>query len=319
MSKMSALYTRHEILRHDSMRRYTLIGLTHSTIQEKENIVASGFYYANCTNKYYCFSCNAMIDDIGMYSDLMDAHHSSPEICAFVDGRDVSIGDSNSLNPIILGYPKFPNANWFTRKIMKDERDNIFSNFKLRKISRRENNNIFHYLPAVNTPMLIQDLFTTNIHFNVEDFFVTMRSEERRLETFKIENYLFPDQHFSPYLAKLGFIYTLIRKNIQCFACRLVLGNVYNSENLNDYHKKLSPFCALIRGSDVSNEPLIEKPISVTQTDIIEIQCKVCLQNEINVIFNCGHLVLCSVCAVKISSCPTCRAEHTEMRRIYRA
>ena len=46
--------------------------------------------------------------------------------------------------------------------------------------------------------------------------------------------------------------------------------------------------------------------------------CKVCLDEEINMVFlPCGHLVCCSVCAPALSKCPTCRTAVTDTVRTY--
>ena len=46
--------------------------------------------------------------------------------------------------------------------------------------------------------------------------------------------------------------------------------------------------------------------------------CKVCLDEEINMVFlPCGHLVCCSVCAPALSKCPICRTAITDTVRTY--
>lgn len=39
-----------------------------------------------------------------------------------------------------------------------------------------------------------------------------------------------------------------------------------------------------------------------------ERMCKVCMDNEVNIVFlKCGHLVCCSDCAPALRHCPICR------------
>jgi len=46
--------------------------------------------------------------------------------------------------------------------------------------------------------------------------------------------------------------------------------------------------------------------------------CKVCLDEEINIVFlPCGHLVCCAMCAPALTKCPVCRANITDSVRTY--
>lgn len=40
-------------------------------------------------------------------------------------------------------------------------------------------------------------------------------------------------------------------------------------------------------------------------------ECSVCLDNEKNIVFNCGHLYTCHDCSYRLTKCPICRIHIT--------
>lgn len=44
-------------------------------------------------------------------------------------------------------------------------------------------------------------------------------------------------------------------------------------------------------------------------TDVVQIQCVICMANTRSVVFNCGHLCSCHRCASQIKTCPFCRKD----------
>lgn len=152
--------------------------------------------------------------------------------------------------------------------------------------------------------------------FNIELFFLYMRSEEKRLETFNMTSYPFPYPEMSNLLAKIGFIYTLYNSSIQCAFCRIVLGNISTKTNAIMLTHTLLSDCRFARFEEVGNEELVDKFVTKPTENTI-IQCKICLVKEINVVYGCGHLIACSDCSDQTNHCSVCRAPLIGKRKIY--
>jgi len=173
-------------------------------------------------------------------------------------------------------------------------------------------------LETLNLPIFIPPVPQSEKFMNIEMFFITMRSEERRLETYNIDSYPFPfGADYATKLAKNGLFYTLLNCTVQCAFCRIVIGNLGADTTIEELHKLLSKQCKFAFGEDCNNEPIIEPVLKPRHTDNTVIQCKICLQNEINVVYRCGHLIMCSSCSENLVHCPTCRADLTNRQRIY--
>jgi len=76
-------------------------------------------------------------------------------------------------------------------------------------------------LETLNLPIFIPPVPQSEKFMNIEMFFITMRSEERRLETYNIDSYPFPfGADYATKLAKNGLFYTLLNCTVQCAFCR---------------------------------------------------------------------------------------------------
>ena len=64
------------------------------------------------------------------------------------------------------------------------------------------------------------------------------------------------------------------------------------------------------------NVPIINKHFQSYTTDSFELQCKICITNEVNCAYNCGH-TFCYDCAKELSKCPLCAKSLDGLRRIY--
>ncbi|CAG2100300.1 unnamed protein product [Medioppia subpectinata] len=145
--------------------------------------------------------------------------------------------------------------------------------------------------------------------------------EENRIKTFNVPGYNFAYATRVARLAKRGFFYTLYNSVVQCAFCRVVLSNVAHltmDEDVVAVHYKESNKCSFIwRPSNVGNIERQRAVVASTPTPNKSLQCKVCFENEINVIYECGHFIQCSQCASKMDSCPYCRAPFIHERRLY--
>ena len=319
---MSAYYIRHEILRHEIVRKYSMINVDHN---EKNNIAKLGFYADIGLEAFICFSCNLVVKFRSVKKNIHKIHAEKSKLCAFLQGRDVSINDRNYTSDYysatqILGFPLFNNPQWFSRKICKILKNVILSNTSLenpqliheKKTTKRKFGNLHlpFYIPPIND---------SNKYFHIETFFITMRNEERRLETFNQKLFPFPfNEKISKCLAENGFFYTLLNSSVQCAFCRIVIGNLYEDTDIKFVHKLIGVTCPIAKDEVCDNEKIVvnNKKRKIVQTDIEEIQCKICLNNKIDIVFNCGYFV-CSECAINIDKCHYCRSDIKTKSNVY--
>jgi hypothetical protein len=152
---------------------------------------------------------------------------------------------------------------------------------------------------------------------HIEFFFNLMRKEDRRLKTFEHPMYPFPGDHkLAKLLAKKGFFYTLLNTTTQCGFCRVVLSQFSIKADIDCMHLLASPNCKFAKGEEcynISIPPINDRPMTIDDNNQLinqnTNQCKVCLTNQVNVVFQCGHLVLCNSCSnhEKMKNCPLCR------------
>ena len=45
--------------------------------------------------------------------------------------------------------------------------------------------------------------------------------------------------------------------------------------------------------------------------------CVVCLSDERQAVFSCGHVCVCMACSTQVSACPLCRARTGRVRRVF--
>lgn len=318
---MSAYYIRHEILRHESVRKFSMLSVD---VGEKYKIASYGFYADLELKAFVCFSCQQVVKFIDS-QDIHQKHRFYTPQCAFLNGRDVSIGhrqwgpDYEYVS--LLGVPQFNNPAWFSRPISEE-----FTKQTLKKYSLQNPDyecRIFqlkYFLGILHLPMFIPNVTNSNQLLNIESFFITMRSEERRLQTFQLRNYPFMfSQDLAVYLAKNGFFFTLLNSAIQCAFCRVIVGNISTGVDINRIHKIMSSKCLFITDDEkAGNLKIVKKIIIPNTTDNVQVQCKICLVHEINIVLNCGHF-FCSDCLSKsnIKMCPHCRSGITTQTRIY--
>ena len=154
-------------------------------------------------------------------------------------------------------------------------------------------------------------------YFDTEKMLIILRIEDKRLQSFHISKYPFPlSDDLCTKLACDGFYYLLIHTFIQCVFCRVIIGNIPEEINIRDEHYRFSPNCRFISGQNVGNIKEQPKILASIKTDIFEIQCKICLNFQINVIFKCGHS-FCDECANKLKKCAICSTLLSGKRKIY--
>lgn len=324
---MGDLYVRHELLRHESIRLFTLIA---AKISNKDFIASSGFYYCEENSSLLCFSCNLSIQE-STESPFSLHLRLSPD-CNFLNGSDVSISQNKSLL-LILGSPQIINRDWLYKNYEKKYCERVFSKYNFKKPWRKYNKDCTSSLISIYAPMKIPSINRAAI-FDVEDFFIYMRSEEKRLETFKLKMFPYPlSETFFKILAFEGFFYCLVDKNTQCAYCRYVIGGWSENMDIKYTHSVLSPKCKFVRGERVENIQLNEPNLYIKSSNEQEVQevdfqeynmlkdrlkCKICFNNDIDIIFDyCGHAISCSNCSKCLKCCPTCRGSILAQKKIY--
>ncbi|CAG2102052.1 unnamed protein product [Medioppia subpectinata] len=281
-------------------------------VRKKYEIAALGFYADNNIQSFVCFSC-MLIVRFKDWKDIHEHHRKTSPFCAFIQGRDVSIGDDKprtEFSPKCQGFTNFSNIETFNRRLSDANRNKVLRHYSLNT-------------PYLNAAPTLKSYVLTTIFSPVYIPKLLRSDQENRLKTFNVHTYTFPPTasdfpypEISDMLARNGFFYTLYNSVIQCAFCRVVISNITHitmEEDVLSMHAIFSRDCQLISGKDVGNIPRIITH-TATPTENESHQCKVCLINQIDVIYKCGHFVVCSSCATQMNSCPTCRAPLHDMR-----
>ena len=317
------VYTRHEIFRHEGCRLYSMIGVN---IENTDHIAKVGFYADQQSGRFICFSCNQNYEfSYYSYNEIDRKHQKDSKFCSFLSGLDVSI----SYKPVrpdsevaVLGIANLTKKRFCGRTIeewyIRKHNENYDSD-NYRIIYRKNVHSL--YLKKVETPIEVPPVRDTRRTFNVESFFVVMRVEQNRLDTFRRKRHPFPEEpEFWEKLAKWGFFYTLLNSTIQCAFCRIVLGNVSSHFNIQQIHLQYSTSCRFANNdSSIGNIPRVPVTYTTSPTDNESIQCKICCVNLINITYECGHLFMCSDCADRLPNklCPTCKQPLNFRRKVF--
>ena len=315
---MSSFYTRHELLRHESVRNHSMLKLNHC---KKFEYSKYGFYACFESRRFVCFSCNFCIP-VSFVGNIHEKHRSYSPSCDFLQGRDVSISDPINHPDItevrILGSPQFQNKNFFYRKTSESLEKLIspsllpLGGYYLNSIDWRRK----RQYKAFCSPIFIPGIEDSSKFLHIELFFLLMRNEERRLKTFQHKLFPFPcSDKWSEALAKEGFIYTLLNTIVQCAFCRIVISTV--THDIKGIHKLVSPNCKFVNGEECFNIPKRSETIVDSTTEVVEIQCKICLSNCVNIFFDCGHAASCFQCSKQLKNCPICRRLIINKKQIF--
>ena len=169
----------------------------------------------------------------------------------------------------------------------------------------------------------------------IDKFFKFMQIEENRLESFKINKWIL-EKPEPVNLAKAGFFYCQINDNTQCAYCRIILSGWDESSAPDKAHQIMAPYCRFVKNnfqksdliSGLGMEIIFEEnPQPSTSSAGIplrndieqhrqsfrlleEVQsrlvCKICMEHEVSIRFNCRHVCACKGCSKKLKKCPVC-------------
>ena len=286
-----------------------------------------GYYLDRFNRIIICFSCNHYIYDnlIDENTDFNGIHIAESPFCEYLSGCDISFRPSNAINGLIGRTKKseIDQSMWYQPKSYRDLCFEICL-FNIQDVAstitpKREISQSSIILFSIYEPLYLPNADESNSKFDVKTFFMSMRCASNRYDTFKFAKYKFPSllDEYLRFLANSGFFYTLSGTSIQCFACRIVIGNLCAMDHsIGDFHEQYSPNCGFIKqyhDLNVSDLHSPEKPgLKSISTDNTEIQCKICYDNKVNVVYKCGHM-MCFSCESRlietnnITNCQFCR------------
>ena len=291
---MSKSYLRHALLKSAKARLDTF----KYTIYESNAVsfMENGLYFQN--NALICFSCSGGSNLDSIAENIQDIHLQD---CQYIKGLDVSIyvrpnsevGEyvAAKLNkPIEELYPRIANPACGDLRAFTPV---ITSKFNL------------HTIPGVQRREIEKPI--KNALLNARLFYLLMRKEINRLDTFNMVSYKWPHTFINArQLVREGFYYTLIEDIICCYVCRICIGGFTRSSNVIEVHNRFSPDCPIRSEQYVINELGIS--VEKTCNESATVECKICYKRSICIVFDCNHLLCCHVCARSIQICPMCRA-----------
>jgi len=283
-----------------------------------KTLASAGFYYdGNPHGRVYCFSCDFELSNLLNVSEAFDRHKTAT-YCDFINGFDVSIGRASDKLKI-LGIPLVADKEDLVPKIPAEEEMLYTLETPTYKIApsgymRRRSRTIYG---AVKIPALDD----SSMMLRVDAFFNHMKYEKNRLETFKIGNYR-EETPTLELLAITGFFYTLLNDTVQCAFCRIIFCVTSQSySHIEFMHALYSPDCPHVmdESNNVQLEEIDESPLPWAEQINERLLCKVCAENEVSVVLNCKHLVLCAECAdePRMDRCPVCRAQILFKHKIF--
>ena len=340
MSKVnySTIYLRHELLRHYSVRKSTFKNWINNEFKY-HSLVDAGFCYSGFGDEVFCFSCGIRVSGWKSTSHAFLMHRAQSPGCNFLNGYDLSIGESNVKGKLaLISTPKRSSSEYtqYDQNIAHENVENYtFAwppqvDIKSSIAGLSELSEIFgHY----KLPLVIPKPDLLRKTLQIDKFFKFMQIEENRLDSFNIKKW--PLENPKPInLAKAGFFYCQLNDNTQCAFCRIVLSGWDDSSAPDKAHQILAPYCRFVRnnfmpsefvpalGMEIIFEGEIQPSTSsgFSSPDIEqhrqsfrlleEVQqrlvCKICMEHEVSVRFNCRHVCACKGCSKKLKKCPVC-------------
>lgn len=129
-------------------------------------------------------------------------------------------------------------------------------------------------------------------------------------------------------LAEAGFYYTGKGDQVICFHCGLGLKDWRSGDDVWEQHALFYAKCEfyqLKNEKDVSSLPIKNISLSIEEEDIKHVEtcdnkliCKICLVNELSVVFMpCKHMVCCNDCSVTCDKCIICRQKITSFLKVF--
>jgi hypothetical protein len=67
---------------------------------------------------------------------------------------------------------------------------------------------------------------------------------------------------------------------------------------------------------DIASVPEISRVVDEDEERPIP-KCCICLNNNVSIVFSCGHVCSCNGCCTRVDSCPICRQNITSRRRLF--
>lgn len=337
----STIYLRHELLRHYSVRKSTFKYWTNKEFPYI-SLVDAGFCFSGFGDEVFCFSCGIRVSGWKKTSHAFLMHRAQSPGCCFLRGYDLSIGESNTKGKLsIISYAQHSQTDlmYFDENVA-DENVEHYTFEWPPQIEIKSTITGFNELPDIfgyyKNPIIIPASDFPRKTLQIDKFFKFMQKEKNRLESFEINNKWTLEKPEAITLAKAGFFYCQINDNTQCAYCRIVLSGWDDSSAPDKAHQIMAPYCRFVKnnfkaselisglGMEIIYEENIQSSASSAATPsrneieqhrqsfrlLEEVQsrlvCKICMDHEVSIRFNCRHVCACKGCSKKLKKCPVC-------------
>lgn len=330
---------RHELLRHEVIRRYSF---PQNEFENSDEIAKQGFYYDKFSKRIYCFSCNFSLVHAPKYANLSFIHERwMKNKCHFLSGIDLSIRPGERYHQLVASDSI--SDNMLINEISNENFDYFLYSVQNPPIEKCIGKNISKILlKSFNSPMRIPHCYDHET-LNVPEYFKLMKSLEMREKTFEIPNYYFNrDKEVGKRLASRGFFYTLFDGIVQCAWCGVTLTGINQTfereitmDSIDHFHDSYTFGCKFLDSEKLSN-PFQPPEVSLKIPDVTtlddkdrkinhleqRLMCIICCTKEREMMaLPCNHLTACSECAQQSGSftrkCLVCRKEITRYCKIF--
>lgn len=155
-----------------------------------------------------------------------------------------------------------------------------------------------------------------------ESKYITLES---RLKTLEVLPKSMNQSHID--LALSGFRYDGKSDEVICFNCGGGLSDWEKTDDPFYEHKRWFPSCHRVLFNEEFKKgyetflikEVNEKEIEQSDEIIKTLTCKICLEHQIDIIFEpCSHIVCCSKCFININNvCPFCKCDIITIKKVY--
>ena len=310
--KMFEIGTDLSIYKLVSSRLATFCSWKYSHIISAKQLAESGFIYSQVRDRVQCVYCRGILEDFKPRTSANAEHYLYFfRICPYIRNYMLGVVILKDNNLVLSANPQS-------------------------QYQHLENN----------------EFFTKDVILNSQILYPEFETFSNRLMSFR-DNW--SNCELSPHtLAECGMFFGGVTNYVHCFYCGV---GINLSEDIKDFWKikaRINPFCMFLiqkRGRDYIFSSLYDARVSQqmeyckailppkqiydevershdsidleTKISFLEnkITCKICISKQVSTVFlNCGHIVACFTCALKLKKkgiCPMCRGKITRVQNIF--
>ena len=295
-----------------SSRLATFSSWKHSHIISAKSLAESGFIYQQRGDRVQCAFCGGILENFKPHTSANAEHYLYFfKICPYIRNFMLGIIVSKENNLVLCAY------------------------------SQNQNQNV------ENTEFYAKDII-----LNSQMMYPEFDSFSNRLMSFKLN---WSKCEIPPHiLAECGMFFSGMADYAHCFYCGV---GIHLTEDIKEFWEikaRINPFCIFLiqrkgrdfifntiyetrapqeteyckailppkqiyDGIDRSHDSLnLETKLAFLEN---KMTCKICISKQVSTVFlNCGHIVACFICAIKLKkqgSCPICRSKITRVQSIF--